>query len=156
MPFGFDDALGVGLGLFGAYQGHKEQKKANQLSQRALDTTQQQYDANAPFRNLGRQQLGHAEQAYDMGNLGYNPTNPFAAARGPTQSNALITGTANNTFDAPIERPAAVGGSERDMLMQALQTAPAALRPNIQKRLATLGNGPTPPAPQATSYGFGR
>lgn len=154
MPFGIDDALMLGTGIFGAISGHKQQKKADQLQQRALDQSQQQYDARAPFRNLGMQQLGHAEQAYDMGHLGYNDQNPFAKARGPAPSNATITGTANNTFQAPIEQPTAAPNADpQRALFGAIASngqLPPAVRHAAQQRLGAL-----PPVQAPTTYGFG-
>ena len=86
--FGLDDVLGLGVGVYGAIAGNQQQKKANQLQQQALDTAKLQYDSRAPLRQQGMQILGQSEAPINMGHLSYNASNPFAAARGPTASNA--------------------------------------------------------------------
>jgi hypothetical protein len=80
--------IGLGLGAYGAYQGRKQEKKAQGMSDRALAQREYEYNQRAPMRRQGMQALGQVEAPMDLGNLGFNSANPFAAARGPAPSTA--------------------------------------------------------------------
>lgn len=77
----------VGAGL-SAYQGSKDGKKADKMNQAALDQAKMEYQQLAPLRRQGMQALGQIEAPMDLGQLGHNAANPFAAARGPAPSTA--------------------------------------------------------------------
>jgi len=80
----------IGSGIYSAAQGAQSQKEANKLNKRALDQSEYDYNMRAPLRRQGMQALGQVEGAWDLGNIGFNSANPFAAARGPAQSTAKI------------------------------------------------------------------
>jgi hypothetical protein len=86
----FLEILGTAAGLGSAAQGYQAQQQANKLNKRALDQVEYDYNARAPMRRQGMQALGQVEGAWDLGNIGVNSANPFAAARGPAQSTAKI------------------------------------------------------------------
>jgi len=99
MAFGWDDALMIGSSLLGARSASKDQKRANQLQDRAIQSAESQYNERAPLRKLGMTQLGQVEAPMNLGNLGFNGSNPFAAARGPAPSTATYGNWGQYTVD---------------------------------------------------------
>lgn len=81
-------ATAAGSLLSGARQG----RKADAMQQRATRQAELEYAQRAPMRRQGMQALGQIEAPMDLGNLGYNPNNPFAAARGKLPSTATLGG----------------------------------------------------------------
>lgn len=101
MPIG---AILAGAGaLYGAVQGHQAGKKADKYADAALRQQQREYDERAPLRRQGMQALGQIEAPMDLGNLGFNASNPYAAARGPAPSTASYGDWGRMTFDAPAQ-----------------------------------------------------
>lgn len=86
---GIGTALGVGGSLA---QGASQANKANAAQRQAMRQAELEYAQRAPMRRQGMQALGQVEAPIDLGTLGYNAANPFAAARGPSQSVAKIGG----------------------------------------------------------------
>lgn len=80
----------IGGSILSGVQGYQQQKQGEKLQKRALEQSEYDYNMRAPLRRQGMQALGAVEGAYDMGNIGFNSANPFAAARGPAQSTAKI------------------------------------------------------------------
>lgn len=119
-------ALG-GMALSGM-QGLSSQRKANQMNQRALDQAEYDYTMRAPMRRQGMQALGAVEGAMDLGTIGFNSANPFAAARGPAQSTAKI-GNWDRFQTDPDQIDMALSGVRPDELAWA-QDALTARRPN--------------------------
>lgn len=165
MSLGIGTILGGLLGVGGAIQSSQQQKRANDLSAQALAQTKNEYDSRNPFRQLALQQLGNIEAPKNLGNLSYNPTNPFAVLRGPQSSNAFLTGTQNNTFQAPS--PAASGpptsgagsATQQGLLLDMLSHAPnTGLKKQLQQQLSALGSTPIPlgslPQQPQTTYGW--
>ena len=118
MAFGWDDLLGVGLGMYGAYEKNKRQQKADGFQQQAVDTANKRYDERAPLRRQGMQILGQSEAPINMGNLSYNAANPFAAAQGPGPSNATRfqsqPGFGAQQVDAALNSPQSAPPSQLD------------------------------------------
>lgn len=103
----------IGAGVLSGVQGYQAQKKGEQLNQRALDQAEYDYTMRAPLRRQGMQALGAVEGAYDMGNLGFNSANPFAAARGPVRSTATI-GNWDRFQTSPEQMDVALSGLRPD------------------------------------------
>jgi hypothetical protein len=80
----------IGAGALSAVQGYQAQRRGEQMQNKALAQSEYDYNQRAPLRRQGMQALGAVEGAYDMGNIGFNSANPFAAARGPARSTATI------------------------------------------------------------------
>lgn len=76
-------------------------KKQNKYEQRAIDQAQLEWDQRAPLRRQGMQALGQVEAPMNLGHLGFNPSNPFAAARGPAPSTASYGDWGRMTANAP-------------------------------------------------------
>lgn len=87
---GIGQAVGIGAGVYSAVRGRQDEKKANALEQRALDQAELEYGQRAPMRRQGMQALGQIEAPIELGSIGYNAANPFAAARGPAASTATL------------------------------------------------------------------
>ena len=134
-PAGAAMGYGVGSSLGG---GMEEQGKADKYGRMAIDQAERDYNSRAPMRRMGMQILGQSEAPIDMGNLGYNSTNPFAAARGPTASNA--TRFQSNPGFSNAETDAALG--------MAPQAAPAYQPPQARR----MGVQPLTPEPQREPY----
>jgi len=81
----------IAAGASGA-QGASQANKANAAQTQALRQAELEYQQRAPMRRQGMQALGQIEAPIDMGNLSYNPANPFAAAQGPAKSTAMLGG----------------------------------------------------------------
>ena len=146
--FGLDDVLGLGVGVYGAIAGNQQQKKANQLQQQALDTAKLQYDSRAPLRQQGMQILGQSEAPINMGHLSYNASNPFAAARGPTASNAtrfqsqpgFSAQQANDALSPPGQPPVTFSQADADTMIAHM---PGSVR-NRDQIIARIRSGVQP------------
>jgi hypothetical protein len=103
----------IGAGVLSGVQGAQRQKSGEKLQQRALEQSEYDYNMRAPLRRQGMQALGAVEGAYDMGNIGFNSANPFAAARGPAQSTAKI-GNWDRFQTAPEQIDVALSGMRPD------------------------------------------
>lgn len=110
--------LGAGIGLLGGVMGYSAQKKADKLTAKALAQREMEYAQRAPLRRQGMQQLAAVEQPYDMKGLGFNASNPFAAARGPLPSNATYHDTSRFVTD-PAVMDQAISGTTPDELAAA-------------------------------------
>lgn len=80
--------LGGALGVYGAVQGAKNDKKSNEMADRALKQRELEYNQRAPLRRQGMQALGQVEAPIDFGTQFHSASNPFSAARGPAPSTA--------------------------------------------------------------------
>lgn len=109
-------AIGIGTAVASGVQGAQAQKEANKLNKRALEQSEYDYNMRAPLRRQGMQALGAVEGAYDMGNIGFNAANPFAAARGPARSTATIGGWDKIATTAPETMDNALMGVTDDDL----------------------------------------
>lgn len=110
--------IGLGMGAYGAYQGAKNNKKANDLNERAMRQRELEYNQRAPMRRQGMQALGQVEAPIDMGTIGYNAANPFAAARGPAASTASL-GDWGRMTTSPEQIDNALGGANQQQLQDA-------------------------------------
>lgn len=114
--------IGLGLGAYGAWQGGKQQKKANDFNDRALAMSEAQFAERAPFRQFalqGLRQLGPR----DTSSLFADAGNPFAAARDYTQDFGA------QSFSPMVTAPAGVPGGSAppglpDMVMANGRRAP--------------------------------
>lgn len=151
------EIIGGGLSLLGLNQGQKEQKKANQMQERALQQSEREYTERAPMRRLGMQALGQIERPMDLGNLGFNPSNPYAAARGPSPSTSTYGGWGEMTYALPPEPPPQTPQQNIQALGAHLSQSKNKhirnLAPKVQARAGSL---PAGPAPQAVRYGWDR
>jgi len=100
-----------GLGVWGA---SKDQQRADGLNERAQEQVEREFAEREPLRRLGLQQLGQIERPMDLGNLGFDEFNPYAAARGPSPSTATYGNWGEMTYD-PAQDP---NRTERVMLDQ--------------------------------------
>lgn len=78
----------LGSAALSGFQGYQKGKEQNALNKKALEQSEYDYNLRAPMRRQGMQALGQVEAPIDMGNIGFNAANPFAAARGPVGSTA--------------------------------------------------------------------
>ncbi len=158
MAFGWDDALMIGGSLLSARGAAKEQKKANQLQERAIQSAESQYNERAPLRKLGMTQLGQVEAPMNLGNLGFNPSNPFAAARGPAPSTASYGNWGQYTVDPKTIDSAITSAQPKAPTMEemiskipsqlpkrAKDAMAAGIRKNFPK-MSPLGNTPAAPS----------
>ena len=95
--------LAIGSSIASGVQGYKQGRKADRMNRKALDQAEYEYNMLAPMRRQGMQALGQIEAPIDLGNLGYNAANPFAAARGPAKSTATLGG-----WDKMVTSPEAI------------------------------------------------
>jgi hypothetical protein len=108
-------ALPIAVSLFSGLRGNQEEKKANDYNQRALDQAEYDYNSRAPLRRQGMQALGQVEGAMDLGNIGFNAANPFAAARGPAASTATLGNWDRMTTDPETIDNAIMGATDDDL-----------------------------------------
>ena len=113
-PSGAMAGYGIGSGLGG---GSEDEGKAEDYQRRALAMAEQQYNERAPMRRLGMQALGQIERPMDLGHLGFNPSNPYAAARGPSPSTSSYGNWGEMTYTMPDEP---LPGAGRRQGMEAL------------------------------------
>lgn len=105
--------LGIGMAAAGAYQGVTQGQKADAMNKKATQQKELEYFQRAPMRRQGMQALGQVEAPITLGNLGYNPSNPFAAARGPAPSTASY-GDWGRMTTPPEQTDQALGGVRPD------------------------------------------
>lgn len=98
---------------YGAGQGAEDGKKADALNDKAVKQKELEYQQRAPMRRQGMQALGQIEAPMDLGNLGFNAANPFAAARGPAPSTASY-GDWGRMTTAPEQIDQALSGVRPD------------------------------------------
>jgi hypothetical protein len=84
-------AQGASMGM-AAGEGDDQNRRSEQYANRALQQSEREYNERAPLRRQGMQALGQIEAPINLGNIGFNPSNPFAAARGPAPSTATLGG----------------------------------------------------------------
>lgn len=80
----------LGSAALSGWQGYKKGKESDAMNKKALEQSEYDYNMRAPLRRQGMQALGQIEAPMDMGNIGFNAANPFAAARGPAKSTASL------------------------------------------------------------------
>jgi hypothetical protein len=119
----------LGSAVVSGVQGYQQQKAGEKLQKRALEQSEYDYNMRAPLRRQGMQALGAVEGAYDMGNIGFNSANPFAAARGPAQSTAKIGNWDQVATSSPETMDNAIMGVTDDDLAWA-QDATTRRRPD--------------------------
>lgn len=125
MAIGTIAALLAGGG--GIASGMMEQRNADKANKQAQEQYEREFAQRAPARLLGMTQLGSVEGAMDLGNLGYDAANPYAAARGPSPSTATYGGWDKMTI-APEQMAAGAAGYAPDEI----QRAQAAWDPSVQ------------------------
>jgi len=125
---GIGQAIGVGAGVYSAVKGNQSERRATDLEKRALDQAELEYGQRAPMRRQGMQALGQIEAPIDLGNVGYNSANPFAAARGPMPSVSTL-GNWGRFTTSPEQIDNALAGGSPQQLNDAL-TATTARRMN--------------------------
>lgn len=118
----------IGSGLVSAYQGYQQGKRADKMEKKAVEQAEYDYNMRAPLRRQGMQALGQIEAPIDLGNIGFNAANPFAAARGPVGSTAKL-----GNWDRMVTSPDAIddaisGVSDADL--QWAQNAVSQRRPD--------------------------
>ena len=99
----------IGSTIYSGVKGAMDGKKAGQMDKKQLEQAEYDYNMRAPLRRQGMQALGQIEAPIDMGGLGYNASNPFAAARGPMKSTATMGDWGRMTTDADTIDNAIVG-----------------------------------------------
>lgn len=102
-------------------KGASADKKSQTASDKAQQQAELEYNQRAPLRRQGMQMLGASEEPYDMKGLGYNASNPFAAARGPLPSNASYHDTGRFVTNPDVIDTALAGVTPEDL--QAAQNA---------------------------------
>lgn len=136
---GIGTALGVGATVA---QGASQANKANAAQQQAMRQAELEYAQRAPMRRQGMQALGQVEAPIDLGNLGYNAANPFAAARGPSPSVAKLGGW-DKMVTPPEQTDLALSGLRPDE-MQFMQDALGAAylgKSGGKQRFGNTGSG---------------
>jgi hypothetical protein len=103
----------LGGAAISGIQGYQQQKQGEKFQKKAMEQAEYDYNQRAPLRRQGMQALGQVEGAYDLGNIGFNAANPFAAARGPAQSTATI-GNWDRMTTAPEAIDSAILGVNDD------------------------------------------
>lgn len=145
--------IGLGLGAYGAYQGAKQQRKADQLNDRSLAMSEEQYADRAPFRQYATQGLSQLGARDSSGIFG-DPGNPYAAARDYTTDMG-----AQQFTPAPVNPMAAQMGEldRAESWMMNHAALPDGLKARMQAQFANVRNGlnqgpqsapPQSPAPQ--------
>jgi hypothetical protein len=104
-------ATAVGSGIKGAM----DDRKAGQLYKKQIAQTEYDYNQRAPLRRQGMQALGQVEAPMDLGNLGFNSANPFAAARGKAPSTASYGDWGRMTTDPDVIDNAIAGVTDEDL-----------------------------------------
>lgn len=97
------------------FQGARQGNKADAAQQQAMRQAELEYAQRAPMRRQGMQALGQIEAPMDLGNLGFNSANPFAAARGPAPSTASY-GDWGRMTTSPEQTDLALAGLRPDEL----------------------------------------
>lgn len=93
------DIATVGGTIYGARKANQAEHQADALQQQYIQQMEREYEDRAPLRSQGTAGLLAAEQPYQMGNIGYDASNPFS--RRPTPGgNTAITGRA--ALGAPV------------------------------------------------------
>jgi hypothetical protein len=82
----------LGMGLLSAAQANRGQRRSDDLNRRGLELADEQYRSGAPLRRMGMVGLGRNERPMDLGTIGFDAGNPFAAARGPVASTGSLGG----------------------------------------------------------------
>lgn len=124
-PGGAMAGAAAGGSIGGAFDKDKE---AAGYNRKALEQAEYEFNLRAPLRRQGMQALGQIEAPIDMGNIGFNASNPFAAARGPAQSTAKL-GNWDRMTTAPEQIDNAILGVTDDDLAWA-QDATTRRRPD--------------------------
>ncbi len=87
-PFTGGASIPIGLGIGGALDAGKQQGRANEASQQALDFARQDVESRQPFRDqLFASLQGGQPQRQDLSNL-FGSENPFAQNLGPLNPQA--------------------------------------------------------------------
>ena len=133
----------LGSAALSGYQGWQQGRKADKMNQKAIDQAELEFGMRAPMRRQGMQALGQIEGAIDMGNIGFNSANPFAAARGPLQSTAKL-GNWDRFQTSPQQIDMALSGVRPDELQFAQDALSATEMPrNGRMRFGNTGSGRT-------------
>jgi len=118
----------IGTSIYSGIKGAQAQGKADQMQKKALDQAEYQFNMTAPMRRQGLQALGQVEAPMNLGNLGFNAANPFAAARGPAPSTASYGDWGRMTTDPGTIDNAISGVTDKDLAWA--QDALTAKRPD--------------------------
>jgi hypothetical protein len=105
----------IGSTIYGGIKGATDAKKAGQMDKKAQQQQEYEFNQRAPLRRQGMQALGQVEAPMDMGNLGFNSANPFAAARGKTPSTASYGDWGRMTTDPDVIDNAISGVTQSDI-----------------------------------------
>lgn len=122
------EALQIGSAIASGADGYQKGRQADRMNKKALEQSEYEFNARAPLRRQGMQALGQIEAPIDLGNIGFNSANPFAAARGPAQSTAKLGGW-DKMVTAPEQIDNAILGVTDDDLAWA-QDAVSRKRPD--------------------------
>jgi hypothetical protein len=101
----------IGAGIKGAM----DSRKAGQMNKKQIAQTEYDFNQRAPLRRQGMQALGQVEAPMDLGNLGFNSANPFAAARGKTPSTASYGNWGRMVTDPDVIDNAISGVTQSDI-----------------------------------------
>lgn len=113
---GWGALIGLGLSAAGSIGGMQGQRRADQLNRRGIELAEEQYRSGAPLRRMGMIGLGRNEQPMQLGNIGFDSGNPFAAARGPVASSASLGGYGEGMgFDEATVDTAMSGTTPQDV-----------------------------------------
>ena len=105
----------VGSALGAAADGMNANQKAGQMNKKQIAQMEYDFNQRAPLRRQGMQALGQVEAPMDLGNLGFNSANPFAAARGPSKSTASYGDWGRMTTDPEVIDNAISGVTDEDL-----------------------------------------
>lgn len=143
------------LSLLGANSARKQQER---WQDRSLQQSERQYNEREPLRRLGMTALGQIEAPMDLGNLGFNPANPFAAARGPAPSTASYGDWGRMTYSPDTVRQAAdpmrpvqdevnqfaaAAAQQKGMVGRLMQGAARKAQAQVEQRRGMQALGPT-------------
>ncbi|MBU6367478.1 MAG: hypothetical protein KJT01_14795 [Gemmatimonadetes bacterium] len=137
-------AIASGIGAIGSlFQGNQQARQANAAQRQVLRQVELENAQRAPMRRQGMQALGQIEAPIDLGNLGYNPANPFAAARGKTPSTATMGGWDKVATTPPAQIDLALSGLRPDELQFMNDALGAQLigRSKGKQRFGNTGSG---------------
>lgn len=107
--------LAIGSGVASGVQGYQQGRQADRMNKKALEQAELEFGMRAPLRRQGMQALGQIEGAMDLGNIGFNASNPFAAARGPAQSTAKLGNWDQITTAPEVMDNAVMGVTDDDL-----------------------------------------
>lgn len=117
----------IGATAYGAYQGSKAQGKANDLDARRIAMEERAYNEAAPLRKAGMEGMLRGGHEYDLTDVSYDQTNPFARrATLPQRAPAPASSTGPAMTGQPMQQvPNPLTHGNQDPYSQMPETDPA-------------------------------